>query len=55
MLHPERAALIRRTGRLPHDVRYFSPPEATLVPALVAGNTPALAALDSAFAGPRAA
>jgi hypothetical protein len=48
-LYPERAALIRRIGRLPHDVA-FGPPEDDLVQALVAARTPALAALDRAFA-----
>jgi hypothetical protein len=34
-LYPERAAWMRRTGRLPHgEVRYFDPPETTLVRAL---------------------
>ncbi|HLY54189.1 MAG TPA: hypothetical protein VKS60_01450, partial [Stellaceae bacterium] len=51
--YPERAASIRRTGRLPYgEVRYFDPPEAALVKALVAGRTPALAALDRAVAEP---
>ncbi len=44
--YPERAAAIRRTGRLPSDVRYFDPPEAALARALVAGRTAALTALD---------
>jgi hypothetical protein len=37
----------------PGNVRYFDPPEATLAGALIAGRTPALAALDreSATAG----
>jgi len=48
--YPERAALIRRTGKLPHDVRYFDPPEAALAAALIAGRTPALLALDREFA-----
>ena len=47
--YPERAAQIRRTRRLPCDVRYFDPPEAALARALIAGTTPALAALDRAF------
>ena len=50
--YPERAASIRRTGRLPYDVRYFDPPEAALVPALIAGRSPALAALDDTFPDP---
>ncbi len=45
--YPERAAQIRRTGKLPSDVRYFCPSEAALARALIAGRTPALAALDS--------
>ena len=45
--YPDRAAYIRRTGKFPPgDVRYFDPPEATLAGALIAGRTPALAALD---------
>ncbi len=44
--YPERAASIRRTGRLPPDVIYFDPPEAALASALIAARTPALAALD---------
>ena len=49
--YPERAASIRRTGKMPPgDVRYFDPPEATLAGALIAGRTPALAALDREFA-----
>jgi hypothetical protein len=37
--YPERAARIRRTGKLPSDVRYFDPPEAALARALIAGQT----------------
>jgi hypothetical protein len=49
--YPERAAYIRRTGKFPPgDFRYFDPPEATLAGALIAGRTPALAALDRDFA-----
>lgn len=44
-----RAASIRRTGKLPLDVRYFDPPEAVLG-GVIAGRTPALAALDREFA-----
>ena len=45
--YPERAAYIRRTGKMPPgDVRYFDPPESALAGALIAGRTPALAALD---------
>ena len=51
--YPERAAYIRRTGKMPPgDVRYFDPPEATLAGALIGGRTPALAALDLAPACP---
>jgi hypothetical protein len=53
--YPERAAQIRRTGRLPHDVRHFSPPEAALARALVSAHTPALAALDGPLPHARAA
>ena len=45
--YPERAATIRRTKRLPCDVRYFSPPESALAAALMRGQTPVLAALDN--------
>ena len=48
-IYPERAALIRRLGRLPADVS-FGPPEDDLVQALVTARTPALAALDREFA-----
>ena len=59
--HRRRRALRRhlsRAGRVypphrkmpPGDVRYFDPPEATLAGALIAGRTPALAALDRDFA-----
>ncbi len=44
--YPEQAAQIRRTGKLPRDVRFFDPPEAALASALIHANTPALAALD---------
>ncbi len=44
--YPERAAAIRRTGKLPPDVRYFCPSEAALARALITARTPALAALD---------
>jgi hypothetical protein len=53
--YPERAARIRRTGKLPSDVRYFDPPEAALARALIAGQTPALTALDREYAQARAA
>ncbi len=45
-VYPERAAAIRRTGKLPPDVMYFCPPEAALARALITRDTPALAALD---------
>ena len=55
-IYPERAALIRRMGRLPHNVS-FGPPDDDLVQVLVAARTPALAALDREYAqacpGPR--
>src|SRR5207302_6374067 len=44
--YPERAAKIRRTGKLPPDIVYFDPPEDALGTALIMGRTPALAALD---------
>ena len=47
--YPERAAYIRRTGKMPNDCRYFDPPEDTLASALIAGRTPALLALDREF------
>ena len=53
--YPERAAQIRRTGKLLPDVRYFDPPEAALSSALIAGRTPALLALDREFAAVQAA
>jgi hypothetical protein len=53
-IYPERAALIRRLGRLPGDVS-FGPPDDDLVQALIAARTPALAALDRAFVEARAA
>jgi hypothetical protein len=54
--YPERAASTRRTGKMPHDeVRYFDPPEAALCETLIAAQTPALVALDQAFAQPGAA
>jgi len=48
-LYPERAALIRRLGRVPDNVT-FGPPDDEIVAALIAGRTPALAALDRAAA-----
>lgn len=53
-IYPERAALIRRLGRVPENVS-FGPPEDDLVQALVSARTPALIALDHAFAEPAAA
>ena len=47
--YPERAAQIRRTGKLPYDIRYFEPSEFAFARALVAARTPALLALDQAF------
>ena len=54
IIYPERAALIRRTGRLPDNVS-FGPPDDDIVEALVTANTPALAALDHALAETRVA
>ena len=45
MLYPQRAALIRRLGRVPDNVS-FGPPEDRLVRALVTSRTPTLLALD---------
>jgi hypothetical protein len=45
VLYPQRAALIRRLGRVPDNVS-FGPPEDRLVRALVTSRTPALLALD---------
>jgi hypothetical protein len=53
-IYPERAALIRRLGRVPDNVT-FGPPDDDLVKTLVTARTPALLALDRAFAEPRAA
>jgi hypothetical protein len=44
-IYPQRAALIRRLGRLP-DNPSFGPPDQDLVRALVDGRSPALLALD---------
>ncbi|MBV9757296.1 MAG: hypothetical protein JO047_09600, partial [Alphaproteobacteria bacterium] len=46
-IYPERAALIRRLGRVPADAT-FGPPDDDLVQALVTANTAPLAALDRA-------
>ena len=51
IIYPERAALIRRLGRVPADAS-FGPPDDDLVRALVTGRTPALAALDLACPEP---
>jgi hypothetical protein len=53
-IYPERAALIRRAGRVPDNVS-FGAPEAWLARALVTGRTPALLALDRQEAGAHAA
>ena len=53
-LYPERAALIRRLGRVPHDAT-FGPPDDEIVAALTAGRTPALLALEQTVAERRAA
>jgi hypothetical protein len=50
MIYPQRAALIRRLGRLP-DKPGFGPPADRLVRALVTLQTPALLALDQEYAG----
>ena len=50
-MYPERAALIRRLGRLPDDIS-FGPPDDDIVRALVTACTPALAALDVPETGP---
>jgi hypothetical protein len=53
-IYPERAALIRRLGRVP-DNATFGPPDDDLVQALITARTPALAALDREFASACAA
>lgn len=53
-LYPERAALVRRTGRVPADAS-FGPPDDDVLQALLTARTPALAALDQAFREARAA
>jgi hypothetical protein len=45
VIYPQRAALIRRLGRVPDNVT-FGPPEEHLVRALVTGRSPVLLALD---------
>lgn len=51
-LWPDRAAQIRRTRKLPSDVRHFDPPEAAVAHALIHAQTPTLTALDPAPAEP---
>jgi hypothetical protein len=51
-LYPERAALIRRLGRVPENAS-FGPPDPDLVQALITARSPALAALDREFAAAR--
>jgi hypothetical protein len=53
VLYPQRAALIRRLGRVPDNVP-FGPPEDRLVRALVTSRTPTLLALDREAAEARA-
>ena len=53
VLYPQRAALIRRLGRVPDNVS-FGPPEDRLVRALVTSRTPTLLALDREAAEARA-
>ena len=47
-IYPERAALIRRIGRVPEDVS-FGPPDENLVQALITARTPAFITLDCQF------
>jgi hypothetical protein len=47
--YPERAALIRRVGRVPDDIT-FAPPDDDLVQALLACQDPVLAMIDRQFA-----
>jgi hypothetical protein len=49
VLYPDRAALIRRLGYVPHDVD-FDPPDDDLVQALLAAQDPFLTKLDERFA-----
>ena len=53
VIYPERAALIRRAGRLPDDIS-FGPPDEDIVQALITARTPALVALDRGFPQARA-
>jgi len=54
LIYPERAALIRRFGRMPSDAS-FGPPDDDLMQALIAARTPDLVALDREYAAARAA
>jgi hypothetical protein len=47
LIHPRRAALMRRLGGLPEKCT-FGPPAAELVDAIVSGSSPVLRALDGA-------
>jgi hypothetical protein len=49
VLYPERAALIRRLGRVPDDVA-FDPPDDALVQELLVAQDPVLTMLDERFA-----
>ena len=53
-IYPERAALIRRAGRVPDTVT-FGPPDDEIVQTLITARTPALAALDREYAQAHAA
>jgi hypothetical protein len=53
VVYPQRAALIRRFGRVPENVS-FGPPEDYLVRALVTGRTAVLLALDRTAVAARA-
>ena len=53
-IYPERAALIRRLGRVPDNVS-FGPPDDDIVAALVTASTPTLSALDRTVPESRAA
>ncbi len=54
LVYPERAALIRRLGRLPDGVS-FGPPDDEVVQALIAGRSRELAAPGAPFPAARAA
>ena len=51
-IYPERAALIRRLGRVPEKAS-FGPPDDDVVQALITARTPTFAALDREFAAAR--